>query len=354
MKEFRWRGRCRIPVRWLFGLKAIILTVIIVFSLLIGIKSSTLAGGWRPVLHTAVFNQENYLKILTSQLPVLTMQEEIESGRTPEDFVEDAVRAVAQVKVNDPKSFLQAQLVLFNTIQGATLTAEASVAEEITVEKEEDKEIAVVETNVPVQLPSNEILVGIYNTHNAETYLPTDGTDRLEGKNGGVVKVAETLQNSLEEIGVRTARSEKIHDYPDWNQSYGNSEETAKKMLREHPSIKVLIDIHRDAGLKEKELVYIEGKPAARILLIVGSDARWDHPTWKKNWQFALKVHRKMEEMFPGLSRGVRVQSGRYNQHLHPRAILVEVGSVKNSLEEAKQAVTFLARVLKAVLEELE
>lgn len=200
-------------------------------------------------------------------------------------------------------------------------------------------------------LPRDKVLVGIYTSHNAETYKPTDGVERLPGENGGVSKVAKVLSETLEkEYGIATAFSDTIHDYPRWGASYGNSEKTAKKMLQKYPSIEVLIDVHRDAGIGKRKTTVIQGKRAARILVIVGTDKRWEHPNWRENLAFANRLAAAMEKLYPGLADGVRAQSGRYNQHLHSHAILVEIGSVENSLEEAQTSARLFARVLAEVL----
>ncbi|WP_366924110.1 stage II sporulation protein P [Metallumcola ferriviriculae] len=200
-----------------------------------------------------------------------------------------------------------------------------------------------------------EVLVGVYNSHNAETYEMTDGVDRLPGKNGGVSEAAQTLAETLEEeYNIKAVYDDTIHDYPRWGASYGNSETTAKKLLQQYPDIRVLIDVHRDAGIPSRETVTIEGKRAAPILLIVGTDTRWDHPNWRKNLAFAKKIEAMMKELYPGLSAGVRPQSGRYNQHLHPHAILAELGSSSNSLGDAEESARLLAGVIARVLPEIE
>ena len=60
----------------------------------------------------------------------------------------------------------------------------------------------------------------------------------------------------------------------------------------------------------------------------------------------------KADELYPGLCYGVRVKKDRYNQFLHPRALLVEIGGVNNTLTEAKRAARLLAHVVEAVLKE--
>jgi stage II sporulation protein P len=125
-------------------------------------------------------------------------------------------------------------------------------------------------------------------------------------------------------------------------------------LLKANPTIKILIDIHRDSGLTSREAsqVMIDGQQAAKVLLIVGTDTRLPHPQWKENQKFAQMFGEKVNELYPGLLKGVRLQSGRYNQHLHPHALLIEIGSDKNSLDEAERSAVMLARVISEVLKE--
>jgi len=196
--------------------------------------------------------------------------------------------------------------------------------------------------------------VGIYNTHTGETFPLDDGVERMDGKRGGVVDVTERLEQCLRQQGINTVRSAKIHDasYP---QSYLESLKTAREMLDGHPEIDILLDVHRDSKRDRKDsVVSIDGRNAATILLVVGSDARQPFPNWRENYAFAQEVAEKAEELYPGLVYGVRVKEGRYNQFLHPHAILVEIGGVSNHRTEAEYAAELFAHVLAAVLSEMD
>ncbi|WP_338834211.1 hypothetical protein MHLNE_05850 [Moorella humiferrea] len=197
-------------------------------------------------------------------------------------------------------------------------------------------------------------LVAIYNTHNAESYQPSEGQAKFPGKNGGVSQVAAILAETLsKDYGIPVVRSTTIHDYPDFTRAYTNSEKTLKKMLAENPSVLVALDIHRNAGLPAPPVAEIQNQRVAQVLIIVGSSARLEHPNWRQNEAFARRLAQKMDELYPGLCLGVRVQEGRYNQHLHPRALLLEMGSDNNTLEEAERAARLVARVLAVIIEEL-
>lgn len=202
-------------------------------------------------------------------------------------------------------------------------------------ENEEEEEAAVL---------SEEALVGVYFTHTGETYALTDGTERLQGKRGGVVKVGEALQQELQEkYGILVACSDTINDakYAD---SYVRSQETLTELLENNPSLQVVLDIHRDAGKsRENSLVTVNGEEAAPVLIVVGSDARAPFPNWRENYNLARELAAEINKQHPGLCLGVQIKEGRYNQFLHPGAVLLEVGSVSNSTEEAVRSGRLLA-----------
>jgi len=193
-------------------------------------------------------------------------------------------------------------------------------------------------------LLSKDNLVGVYFTHTGETYALTDGMERIHGKKGGVVKVGEALQQELEENhGIRVACSDTIND-TNYAESYVRSQETLTDLLENNPSLQVVLDIHRDAGKsRENSLVTVHGQEVAPVLIVIGSDARAPFPAWRENYDFARELAAEMEKQHPGLCQGVQIKEGRYNQFLHPSAILLEVGSVSNSTEEAVRTGRLLA-----------
>jgi len=201
----------------------------------------------------------------------------------------------------------------------------------------------------PVEL-TKDPLVLIYNTHNAETYQPTDGKSKLEGKNAGVAKVAKVMEESLQgRYGLKTVRSEVIHDYPDWARSYINSMQTAQALLKANKSIRAVFDIHRDAGYKEKSTttVTINGKKAASIMIVLGTE----HEKWRQNLAFAQKLEARANQLFPGLLRDLRIlDNRRYNQNLHPGSLILEFGSDLNTLEEAQYSAALFAQVIAEVI----
>lgn|GEM_PF-516802 len=272
--------------------------------------------------------------------------------------VSDVFFFLTGIQSGDPKSLFRSQVALLGG--GADSPVSVPVLPE--VEAEDEEEVAVPDQPLLPEadkgdkgqiFPAGAAVVGIYHTHNAESYVPSDGKAKLEGKNGGVFAVGSTLAQALrEDYGINAVHAETIHDFPDWNRSYVNSEQTARGLLKANPSLRVILDVHRDSGLTSREAsrVKIDGQQVAKILLIVGTDSRFPHPRWKENYQFAQTLAKEMEQDYPGLLKGVRLQPGRYNQHLHPHSLLIEIGSDKNSGSEAERSAVMLARVISEVL----
>ena len=198
---------------------------------------------------------------------------------------------------------------------------------------------------------SEHVQVILYHTHNAETYLPDAGVSKVSGQNGGVVTAASVFQEALQKkYGLRTAHSTTIHDYPDWSRSYQNSLNTAKQLLTAYPEAKAVFDIHRDAGFTSKNATtaVINGKNAARIMLVVGCN----HSNWKENLAFARELEAACNGLYPGLLRDQILikETGRYNQQVNGRAVLLEIGSDLNTQAEANYALECFAHVVHEVL----
>lgn len=160
------------------------------------------------------------------------------------------------------------------------------------------------------------------------------------------------MSDQLKKKGLKAEHIDTIHDWPDYNQSYTNSRNTVKKLVN-NEEIMALFDVHRDSipGSTKAATIKINGRKSALILIVVGTDERKDHPHWKENLAFAQKIYQQGQLMYPGLIKGVRTKAGTYNQEYHPHALLLELGSDYNSLEEAKYAGELFTEVLLQVLE---
>ncbi|MDR3565217.1 MAG: stage II sporulation protein P [Negativicutes bacterium] len=202
--------------------------------------------------------------------------------------------------------------------------------------------------------PSGKPLVGIYHTHTSESFIPSSGVSHARGgQRGEIVDVGEALVKRLDQHGVLAVQSKNIHDYPSFMKAYGPSEITARKMLEDNPSIQMIFDIHRDADKRENATAMVNGVPMARITIVVGMGQQdLVQPHWQQNHAFAKLIDAKLNQYFPGLSRGIQLVEWRYNQHLHPRALLLEVGCQESSKEEVIHSIELLGDILAEILAE--
>lgn len=191
-----------------------------------------------------------------------------------------------------------------------------------------------------------------YCTHSTETYIPDSGQARLKNQRGLVNEVAGSMADLLNKKGLEAEYIDTIHDWPEYNESYTNSRSTVKNLV-DSEEVLAIFDVHRDSipGSTKASTIKINGRKSAVILIVVGSDERKDHPHWKENLAFAQKIYQQGQLMYPGLIKGVRTKAGTYNQEYHRQALLLEMGSDYNSLEEAKYAGELFTNVLVEVLE---
>ena len=182
----------------------------------------------------------------------------------------------------------------------------------------------------------------IYHTHTTESFKPTSGKNFTEDLEFTVAKLGDELATILlETYGIPVVHNNIIHDIPR-STSYEKALPTVKSLLEENPDTKILIDLHRDGVDRKISTASIDGQNMGRILFVVGSR----HPLWQENYKKALFLHDVLEEMAPGISRGVRERPLVYNQHVHPGALLIEVGGHENSLEEVQRVLPVLARAI--------
>lgn len=213
-----------------------------------------------------------------------------------------------------------------------------------------------------------EPLVLIVHTHATECYMETergfytaDDKTRNTDNNKNVTAVGERLKKLLEEEGIGVVHDRTHHDNPEYNGSYSRSAKTINEYLKKYPSIKIVIDLHRDSisgegNEKLKPTVTVDGKKAAQVMLVMGSQTGTvtDFPNWKQNFRLALLFQQKMEQMYPGLARPMYLVSRIYNQNLTEGSMILEVGTEANTLEEALYSADLAGAALVALLEDMK
>lgn len=190
----------------------------------------------------------------------------------------------------------------------------------------------------------------VYHAHTTESFLPTSGEKFTEDLAQTVVRLGAELARLLrEEHAIPVVHSREIHDLPR-STAYEVALSTIRELLEAHPDALLLLDLHRDGVDRKISTTLLGGQATGRILFVVGSR----HPGWQRNFAKALFLHETLEEIAPGLSRGVRERPFSFNQHLHPGSLLIEIGGHENSLAEALRAVPYLVRALAKLYSEMD
>ncbi len=203
----------------------------------------------------------------------------------------------------------------------------------------------------------------IVHTHSTESYQPSEAfnfrhssADRTVDTEYNVVRVGSELEKELVGMGIETVHITDLFDYPEYNNSYARSCKAVEKALKKDKDIKVVIDLHRDAivtaeGQKTKITAEIGGEKVAQVMLVVGTDELGlEHPDWRTNLKFAVKLQKELISISPDFVRPINLRTSRFNGHTAPGAVIVEVGATGNTLDEAVASAKYLAKAISETL----
>lgn len=197
----------------------------------------------------------------------------------------------------------------------------------------------------------------IMHTHTTEAYAQDEanpyqesGTARTTDPTYNIIRVGDEVTRIFEEMGLNVLHDTTLYDYPSYNEAYERSRAGVEAILAEHPTIQVVLDIHRDAlvgsdGTIYKPLLTVDGVPTAQVMLLCGSDdAGATFPDWPEHLALAMNIQNQINALWPGLARPTTLRTARFNQQLTKGSLLVEIGSHGNTLEEALAGARIFAR----------
>ena len=200
----------------------------------------------------------------------------------------------------------------------------------------------------------------IMHTHTTESYVAEDTgyytedyTSRNTDNEKNMAKMGQLVADILNEKGIKTLHDTTQHDYPKYSGSYTRAAKTVNSYLKKYPSIKIVLDLHRDAisaggNDKVKLVTEIDGKKAAQVMLVMGSNSgsTTNHPKWQENLKLALKLQQVIESEYPTLARPLSLMPKNYNQSLTTGSLLLEIGTDANTLNEAMYSATLVGKSL--------
>lgn len=237
-------------------------------------------------------------------------------------------------------------------------------SEELNLSNLLDVDLSMDGWNLDPSEQEREYKILIYHTHGSESFK-----DSREGKKEDtIIGVGSYLTKLLEEeYGISVYHDETYYDIIDGqldrSKAYENAYSSVTQILQEHPSIEVVIDLHRD-GIDEKThlVTEINGKPTAKIMFLNGvsrSNTNGEieylyNPNKRMNLAFSFQMYLAGKEMYEDYVRKIYVRSYRYNLHLLPRTTLIEAGAQNNTVEEEMNAMEPLAAILYNVLSKKE
>ena len=217
-----------------------------------------------------------------------------------------------------------------------------------------------------LSLPAEGPQVLIIHTHTSEAYTPdsvdrylASGTARTEDMNYNIVRVGDALDAALTAQGLTVLHDRTIYDYPSYTGSYSRSGAAVEAALAANPTIRIVIDLHRDA-LSNSDVIYktmaeLPDQACAQVMLLVGTNGSGlEHPDWERHLALAVYLQNAVNAEHPTLMRPIALVNERYNPHLSPGSILIEVGSSGNTLQEALRAVRLFGESAGAALAALK
>lgn len=192
----------------------------------------------------------------------------------------------------------------------------------------------------------------IYHTHSQETFV-----DSVPGDpNTSIVGAGEYLTGLLKDTyGYEVLHHTGEYDVETRDYAYSYALPNIEAILAEYPSIEVVIDLHRDAVAEDKKLVSVQnGKTAAQVMFFNGlshtkkqGDIEYlENPYIDDNLAFSFQMQVLCNEYYPGLTRRIYLKGYRYNMHLSPKSLLIELGAQTNTCDEVRNTLDIVAHVL--------
>ncbi|MBQ9991029.1 MAG: stage II sporulation protein P [Lachnospiraceae bacterium] len=211
------------------------------------------------------------------------------------------------------------------------------------------------ETDCTIDTTTEGPQILLYHTHSQEAFADSEPGQVSDT----IVGAGEVLASLLEGYGYKVLHHKGEYDVVSRDQAYNQALPEVEQLLKENPSIQVVIDLHRDAVPEDTRLVTdVRGRSTAKVMFFNGlSRTRQQgevsylkNPYLKENLAFSFQMKVLCDEYYPGFARNIYLRAYRYNMHVCPRTLLVELGAQTNTVEEIQNALEPLAHVLDKVL----
>ncbi len=201
--------------------------------------------------------------------------------------------------------------------------------------------------------------VYIYNSHQTEEYAPSNFVEF--SINPTVMMVDYILEDVFKKSNIYSIVEERrimdVLNQNSWNYNYCYvaSRSFMEDAYLNNSTLKYFIDVHRDSLVKDRTTVTIGDKNYAKVLFLIGLE----NANYLENLEFIEKINAKIEEKYPGLSKGILKKGGAgvngiYNQDFSKYTILIEVGGMENTPTEVLNSSLAFADVFLEVIQSEE
>ena len=196
----------------------------------------------------------------------------------------------------------------------------------------------------------------IYHTHSQEAFADSVPGDESTTIVGAGDKLAQVLQDKY---GYNVMHLTESFDKESRDYSYSNALPVIEELLAQNPSIEVVIDLHRDEMPEDRRLVVeLQGRPTAQFMFFnglsrtakSGAIESLENPYLDDNLAFSFQMQTASNEYYPGIARRIYLKAYRYNMHVNPKTLLIELGAQNNTVEEIMNAIEPLAHIMHLVL----
>lgn len=294
-----------------------------------------------------VFNGDNYIVDESKNVQIVDKAEKEEISSNTSLFDASAVDVISNYIEITKENYTKKSTKNYDRIDMYGITIYDYSSKNIDYQE-------LMERNVDLTKKSDPVL--LYCSHTSETYANSEnfkfnytGNYRTKDASYNMLSVASIMSKTLKDRGFTTVFDTTPHDYTSYDNAYKNSLKTINTNLEKYNRFGVMIDVHRDAAadLSFAPKTTVNGKSTAQLMLVVGVGYNgFPNEYWEENLALALKITKLGEEMYPGLFRHILVRDARYNQHLAPGSLLIEVGATGNTLEEAYYGARCFANIL--------
>lgn len=250
------------------------------------------------------------------------------------------------------KTYTLAELKDFNFLKSNFYIGEASAY----IPEDVLNATSLLKKNMTMKIDSSKPQILILHTHSQEAFIDS----RAGVEEDTIVGVGSYLEKILtDKYGIKVVHDKSKYDIVngklDRDKAYNVVGDKLPDILKENPSIEVIIDLHRDDGAKR--VVTINGKKTAQFMFFNGISRHKSgpieylyNPNLAENLAFSLQMKLKADSLYPNLTKRIYLKDYRYNLHLKPKSLLIELGTDENTLEEAMNAMEPLADILYQVL----